>query len=254
MVKLPIFAPLSKSCISDLRPWMTEELRLEALRLKNQSTEDLITYENNLSVHDNEELTLTRHLGLEAFTVNHRLPSGQAVEGQYGSFRSLNLTYLPEFPDSKFQQFYRDSQGQARAYLFVENSDWVWRSELKAPHLVNFVNRLGLKKVHLVRLIYLIPPAVGGVHIDTSPLSMEKYYSRDGASLTFNLQSGRGSLYFLRNGAVHQIPEELTGWHFNPSVPHSVGAVPEARVQLRIFGERPQTDYLGQLDLTSAIW
>lgn len=254
MAKLPVFAPLTKDFTSALEPKLTAALRQEALELQEYSTEDLITYENNLSVHDSEKFTLTKHLRLEDYAVNHKLKSGQAIHGHYGSFRSLNLTYLPDFPDSKFKQFYIDEQQQTRAYLFVENPSWTWRKDLNMPHLASFVAQLGLKKIHLIRLIYLIPPAVGGVHIDASPYSMEKYYSQNGVSLTFNLLSGHGSLYFLRKDGVHRIPEHLIAWHFNPSIAHSVGQVPQARVQLRIFGELEAVDYLSLLDLTSAIW
>jgi hypothetical protein len=253
MHKLPVFAPLKKSSLN-LSAHEVTALVTRALQLQHLSTEDLITHQENISVHDDEKLTLTRHLGLESYSVNHQLKSGLAVPGDYGSFRSLNLTYLPDWPHSKEQQFYTDPEGVKRAYLFTDKKNWNWRADLDLTCFKEVISDLFLERVDLVRLIYLLPPAVGGVHVDTSERSMQSYYEQDGISLTLNLLSGDGRLCFLRENSVYTVPEDLRAWHFNPSAPHSVGKVESTRIQLRIFGKLSSKSYLDRMDLTSAIW
>lgn len=250
---MPVFAPLKKSSLS-LPAHEVTALVARALELQHLSTEDLITHQQNISVHDNENLALTRHLGLEGYAVNHKLKSGLAVTGDYGSFRSLNLTYLPDWPHSKEQQFYTDPEGVTRAYLFADKKNWSWRADLELTCFEEVIAGLSLERVDLVRLIYLLPPAVGGVHVDTTERSMQSYYEQGGVSLTLNLLSGDGRLCFLRENSVYTVSEDLMAWHFNPSVPHSVGKVESARIQLRIFGKLSTKSYLDRMDLTSAIW
>lgn len=249
MKRPPVYAPLQKQFS------FPAELTAAAEALIPQTGPDPITHRNGRSVHDTEDGALTRYLQIKDLVVNHQDENGAPVRGSFDGFRSLNLTWVPEDADSKHRQFYHDHENRKRAYLFRPGSVWQWREDIDTAHFRNFVNGLGLRRISLVRLIYLIPPAVGGVHIDTSPASMQNYYqTEDGVSLTFNLLPGDGALYFMTGGQIFSIPPQKNGWHFDPSVPHSVGRITRLRVQLRVFGSMAPADYRELLDLTEAVW
>ena len=247
MSDFPSYAPLK------IVPSFSKEvLGVAASDLFPYSHEDLITFNGDSSIHDQHKL-LTNFLNLDSYNVNRKLPDGSQIQGHYQSFRSLNLTYLPDYPDSRQNQFYYTPEKKLGAYLFIEDGAWQWRDDLNIKPFITFVDSLGFTNIHLVRLVYLSPPAVGGVHIDTSPSSMQKYYVRGGVSMTFNLRSAGSSLHFIKNNKIYSIPPELSAWHFDPSVPHSVGFVNSQRIQLRIFGEMPKERYLENLDMESAV-
>ena len=248
MDALPIYAPLNKKFEYSNTLLKTS---MELLHLTNQ---DPITYKNGLSIHDVDGGLLSNYLDIKNSNVDRQDSDGQQIKGTYEGFRSLNLTYLPEAPASLNSQFYTDENSQKRAYLFFPGQ-WRWRSDINTAEFEKLATSIGLKNISLVRLIYLNPPAIGGVHIDTSPLSMTNYYdSENGVSITLNLISGDGSLHFIKNKKIYNIPPEISAWHFNPSVPHSVGKVENLRVQLRVFGSMDRIKYLSLLDLSKAVY
>ncbi len=244
---LPIFAPYKKQAE------ITPDLPDCAANLQNFAVEDLITHDDSgISIHDHDG-EFSKFLNLNSKSYQHKTKSGQEISANKASFKSLNLTYLPDLPNSLRQQFFTDSAGQKKSYLFLPTDNWHWRTDLMIEPLKLFVTGLGLQKIHLVRLIYLNPPAVGGVHVDASADSMQKYYEiRHGVSLTFNLKSGDGRLFYRSGNQILQIDPSLDAWHFNPSVPHAVGEVYEQRVQLRVFGSLEPQAYLDRLDMTRA--
>lgn len=246
--KMPVFAPYK------VPVKISGEVLSCATALQIHSTEDLITHNSaGLSVHDADG-EFTRYLNLKSNDYKHKIENGQEVPDGKASFRSVNLTYLPQFSESLQQQFFVDRNGTKKAFLFWPEDNWHWRSDLQVDPIKEFVNGLKLEHIHLVRLIFLNPPAVGGIHIDASPSSMQKYYDdRNGVSLTFNLQSGDGRLFFRPKDDVLQIDPSLEAWHFNPSVPHAVGEVLNPRVQLRVFGSLDRNTYLERLDLESSV-
>lgn len=240
---LPIFAPY-KPPIE-----IGHDMQLAAESLQHKATEDLITHdEKGISIHDRDG-AFTKYLDLASKEYRQQKTSGEKIEAPAKSFCSLNLTYLPEYPNSLHQQFFLDATGAKKAHLFVPSDQWVWRSDVPVAVFKKFVEELGLDQVHLVRLIYLSPPAVGGIHIDTSPSSMQKYYNeRQGVSLTFNIKSGDGRLFYRPGQDILQIDPALKAWHFDPSVPHAVGEVHQPRIQLRVFGALERKKYIERLD------
>jgi hypothetical protein len=248
MKLVPLYAPLK---IQDMN---LDLLAREAEALQLLASEDLITHNNGISVHDIEG-RLTRHLCIQPNTYQTQDADGNVKVSDKASFKSLNLTYLPEHSDSLQRQFYVDSNNRKKAFLFEKVGKWAWRKDVNTDVFQQFISTLNLKEVHLVRLIYLIPPAVGGVHIDVVEKSMEDYYrDRQGVSLTFNLKSGNSTLSFISENKIYEVPSKLKAWHFNPSTPHAVGEIRELRVQLRIFGSLDSQDYLNLLDLNQSIW
>lgn len=244
--ELPVFAPYKRPAK------VSSELLNCAIGLQVNSTEDLITHNTaGISVHDRDG-EFTKYLKLNSESYKHKTENGQVLANGKASFRSLNLTYLPNYPESLHQQFFLDQNGHKKAFLFLSEDKWQWRSDLQMDPIKQFVNNLKLDQLHLVRLIFLNPPAVGGIHVDASTESMQKYYTdRNGVSLTFNFQSGDGRLFFRPQDNILQIDPALEAWHFNPSVPHAVGEVLNPRVQLRVFGSLDRNSYLERLDLES---
>ncbi len=248
MYGMPVFAPYKNGVR------ISSELLNCAKALQTNSTEDLITHTGaGISVHDGDG-KFTKYLKLSSESYKHKIENGQVSAAGKASFRSLNLTYLSDYNESLHQQFFLDQNGNKKAFLFLPEDKWQWRSDLPIEPFKQFVNNIGLDKIHLVRLIFLVPPAVGGIHIDASADSMKKYYAeRNGVSLTFNLQSGDGRLFFRPKDDILQIDPALEAWHFNPSVPHAVGEVFNQRIQLRVFGSLDRNAYLERLDLENSV-
>ena len=248
-MNFPIYAPYKHSIII---PKLIVE---HALKLEKKAQTDLITHdERGLSIHDPDGL-LTRVVGIQPQSYEYKTQLGNKIASSTGGFKSINLTYLPERPDSINMQFYKDENSQLRSFLFLPDDNWRWRPDSEAEIFKTFVEQFNLEKIHLVRLIYLSPPAVGGVHIDASESAMKKYYNlRHGVSLTVNLLAGGGQLHFRVHDQVKNSDQGVDIWHFNPSVPHAVGNVTQKRIQLRIFGSLKNEHYLERLDLEKAIW
>jgi hypothetical protein len=249
MTTFPIFAPLKNSLLT-----VPGRLRETAAALRINAVEDLVTYDSQRSVHDKDGL-LSRKAGLDAVSVSHKTAEGQKIPGLHSSYHSLNLTYDSNCEDSKYNQFYRDSSGALKAFVFKKDAKWIWREDLnESSEIMKFAESLDFLEATLVRIIYLTPPAAGGVHIDTHPRSMKEYYESGYASLTFNLKSAGASLYFSNGDSAFQIPNTLSAWHFDPSAPHCVGPVDQERIQLRVFGKLKNCQYADLLNLNEAVW
>jgi len=232
MHKMPVFAPFRTGTISSS---LQDQMAQEVHECLPYATPDLITYENNVSVHDNKFATLSRHLNLLNAEVCHQNQEGTLVKGSKNSFSSVNLRSVAHNNLTKTEQFIRED-GVRKSLVFKYKNEWKWREDIQTPRLREFIENLSIDRLTLVRIIFLDPPAVGGVHVDTLKSSMKEYYEAGGISLTLNLIPGDTTLSFLVNDKVHSIPAYIQGWHFDPSVPHAVGVANEFRAQVRIFG------------------
>lgn len=179
--------------------------------------------------------------------VTHYDKDGNLNAGK-STFFMNNLTYVDE--RSKNESWDEDRT----VPLWVKyDQPWNWRDDV--PYTKSIIEKLPFEYITTTRVISLLPHTSGVIHSDSGHLMNMKYYSEGNGSITINVMSGGGNLYFLDEyGKEQPVPEEeYKFWHFDDSKVHCVPQTESHRLQLRIFGKL-NTEYEEILDLENALY
>jgi hypothetical protein len=131
---------------------------------------------------------------------------------------------------------------------------WFFRSDYPLPYLEEVVASLGLEYVSMIRIVHQTPPSIGVIHRDSGPKTNGEYYGKGGVTITLNVSSGGGNLYFIdSNGEEHTIDEDnIEVWHFDDGRIHCTNEISSERMQIRIYGRHKY--YKDLMDLPQAIY
>lgn len=177
------------------------------------------------------------------------------IDGEFGSYRVANLTYLPDHPKSRYHQTFTTKSGRRSLYLYDYPCPWHWVPDLEIPYIRQLVSMLPFEYVQLVRSVILLPPAIGPIHVDSPKDKAREYYQKGFASITLNVSGGGGELLFQTKNGIHTVQQSFSAWHFDPSTPHGTTEVTEPRFQLRIYGKLDSgITYQELMDLDNAVW
>lgn len=171
------------------------------------------------------------------------------------TFYQVNMTTPdPEQNDLK-DSWIGQHQTSNKTPLWVAfDKPWQYRTDCELPYLQSVVEQLGLEYVSMIRLVYQTPPSIGVIHRDSGPKTNGEYYANGGVTITLNVSSGGGNLYFIdNNGNERTIDEEaFSVWHFDDGRIHCTNEINSERVQVRIYGHHKY--YKDLMDLSQAIY
>ena len=234
-MQLPIYCPLNKSFNFNSTDLINE---IEIL-LINQLQERTLPFLNGRSIYDQENLLHIADASdlnnTSRYTENEqgrRIP----VLGKFKTYHVINLTYLPEEPDS-YVDIYRSDDPKKLIFWHTYKKPFTWRLELLNTAIKQAVDQFPWDYIQGVRLIYMSPPSIGQIHRDSHPLANQRYYKDGFASITLSIETGGGVLTYLDGKEQKTVNNDVSIFHFNDSVPHGVTSINTNRYQIRIWGK-----------------
>jgi len=240
---IPIFAPLKEQFEFDAEEIVWE---MASAGVLHESIVATTTFEDGKSRHKpfdgfNEDLFKKTNW------VKHYDTSGKLVEGPHTFFMN-NLTYVDE--RSKNQSW---NENRTTPLWIQHDKPWQWRDDV--PYTKSVIEKLPFEYVTTTRVISLLPHTSGVIHADSGKIMNKEYYANGNGSITINVMSGEGRLYYLDEfNAHHEVPEDkYRFWHFDDSSKHCVPITEGHRLQLRVFGKL-NTPYEKLLDLENAVY
>ena len=250
MSNLPIYCPI-KNIEVDVDRIKQELDRLARPLLK----ENTLSFKNNRSIYDkNSSLTIADDQDL--INTSHWQESDDGtrtfVEGKNKTYHAVNLTYLPEEPDSVWNIW--KSVDKKPIFWHIYKKPFTWREEWQDSYLKQIVDSLPLEYVQGVRVLIMDPPSIGQAHKDSATLLNKKFLESGHASISFNIDSGGGVLKFLDNQEnSHEVDNNATVFHFDDSAVHGVTPISSSRYQVRVWGKL-KVPYTDILDLDNAVY
>ncbi len=186
--------------------------------------------------------------------------NGQKVltDHTMNTFFQVNATYLPELEGSQNLDEmwkYTESSGDKKMPLWITyHQPWSFRTDFQLPYLREIVNQLGLDFVTVIRILTQVPPSIGLIHKDSGPKTNQEYYDKGGVSITLNVCSGGGNLFYINSGDEECTIDEgkYKAWHFDDGYLHCTNSVSSLRMQLRIYGQH--RDYKDKMKLEAAVY
>jgi len=208
--------------------------------IKNRAEERTLPFKNGRSIYDpNGLLSIASESDLND-TTRYYLNENQErvpIIGKFKTYHVFNLTYLPEEPESLID-IYKKDDPKKTIFWHKYKKPFTWRNELLSTEIKKSVEQLPLEYIQCVRLIYMSPPSIGQIHVDSHYTSNVRYYKEGFASISFNIDHGEGTLNYLdRKGAQHSVDNNIKIFHFDDSAPHGVTPIKKNRYQLRIWGK-----------------
>ncbi len=175
-------------------------------------------------------------------------------EGKYNAWKTCNLTWVPDNEDSKWQNV---TTIDGKHYILRDHyrEGWEWRPEFedKLPHIRHMVDQFPFEYLQCVRLITMLPPAIGMVHQDSNKANM---YLEDGfATISVSVLTGGAKVRFeAADGSIHDIGDDYRACHFDDRCLHGITKTDSFRIQFRLFGKMDYKIYMDLMDLSKAIW
>lgn len=235
MKKIPPYCPIKSNFYFD-KDRLIQEIDL---LISNKAQERTLPFENGKSVYDQQGLLkIADDSDLNDTTRYFLDENGKRVpiEGKYKTYHVFNLTYLPEEPESMID-IYRTDDPEKNIFSHVNRRKFVWREELENTYIKEVVEQFPWEYLQTVRLIYMKPPSIGQIHVDSHPVKNLKYFRDGHASITLNIEPGGGILNYLESGEQKQVSNDQRIFHFDDSVPHGVTPITSERYQLRMWGK-----------------
>jgi hypothetical protein len=236
MKDFPIYAPIKKTFSFD-KSKMIDEIDKFLLPFVEERT---LPFKNGRSIYDqdgllniasDEDLQNTSKYYLDENEI--RVP----VSGKFKTYRVINLTHLLEEEDSLID-IYKTTDAKKKIFWHTYKKAFKWRDTLENSYIKQVVEQFPWEYVQGVRLIYMSPPSIGQIHRDSNPLDNYKYFREGFASISFNIESGGGTLNFIdKDNTQKTVDSNVKIYHFNDSAPHGVTAISSARYQLRVWGK-----------------
>ena len=171
-------------------------------------------------------------------TTVHSGETQEIIHKKYPACKGCSLTYVPGSRSSLL--------GSAKSRAETVNTEWSWREDIDISYTKSVVERLGFKKLNVVRLLMLESTGIGLAHRDDLG-----YYQNGGFSVILNISTGESPLVFLEEDTVHEVWPEKTHV-FLDSCWNGVPQVKSPRIQLIINGI-PDEDLIASLIQTNSI-
>jgi hypothetical protein len=250
MTELPIYCPI-KGFAVDINK-IKQELDLLARPLLKENT---LSFKNNRSIYDkNSSLNIADDADL--VNTDHWAESEDGsrvfVEGKNKTYHAVNLTYLPEEPDSTWNIW--KSEAKKPIFWHIYKKPFTWREEWENTYLKKFINSLPFEYVQGVRVLIMDPPSIGQAHKDSATILNKKFLESGHASISINVDSGGGILKYLDNKEEsHEVDNNTALFHFDDSAVHGVTPISSSRYQIRIWGKL-NVPYKDILDLDNAVY
>lgn len=169
------------------------------------------------------------------------------VEGEMNTFKTLNLTNLPDNAISNTDSWEGSLEYGDRTPLWIKYRDpWQWREDLDIPYTRQVIEALPIEYPLTVRCVIQRPPSIGVVHKDSGPKTNYEFFAAGFGSITLNVAAGGANLYFInhKNGRKHRVDESKhKAWHFDDSCIHCTSEVDDVRIQVRVFAKLKQPYY-----------
>lgn len=234
---LPYYAPIKGYDYDQSR--VIEELNLNVK--KESGTDPIFRFKNGRSIVDqdkilnfasDEELQNTKHAVETENGLIHK-------EGKYETFKLYSLTYIPEEPLSKLGHTFDPDNKQNGMFFYRYRHNWTWQEEYLNSYTRQVVESLPWEYVQLVRLIVMWPNSIGQTHADGKQGPLLRYYEQGHATITFNVSTGGGQLYYVDCDGESKVCDNTEKiWHFDDSCVHGVSRIiDEPRYQLRVWGK-----------------
>ena len=233
--RIPLYVPLKNEFTYDSERLIKEIDEL----LVGLAEERTLPFNNGRSVYDPEGLLkIASDTELNDTTKYHLDEQGQRVkvEGKMKTYHVINLTYLPEEPESLIDIYKKDDPDK-KIFWHTNEKPFTWRQELEGSYIKQCVEQFPWDYIQGVRLVYMSPPSIGQVHRDSHPKDNLRYFRKGFASISFNIAHGGGVLKFIENGEEHSVDNDVKVFHFDDSVPHGVTPITSNRYQLRMWGK-----------------
>lgn len=250
MSELPIYCPL-KNIEVDLGKLKAELDRLARPLLR----ENTLSFKNNRSIYDkNSSLGVAEDEDLLDTSHWAEAEDGSRVyvSGKNKTYHAVNLTYLPEEPDSTWNIW--KSSDKKPIFWHIYKKPFTWREEWNDSYLKSFVESLPLEYVQGVRVLIMDPPSIGQAHKDSATILNKRFLESGHASISINVDSGGGILKYLdAKEQNHEVDNDVKVFHFDDSAVHGVTPIKSARYQIRIWGKL-KVPYTDLMDIDRAVY
>lgn len=250
MNDLPIYCPLKDITVDIIK--IKSELDKYARPLLRENT---LSFKNNRSIYDkNSSLQVAQDTDL--VDTSHWSESDDGtrtfVSGKNKTYHAVNLTYLPEEPDSTWNIW--KSVDKKPIFWHIYQKPFTWRDEWEGTYLKEFIESLPLEYVQGVRVLIMDPPSIGQAHKDSATILNKRFLKSGHASISINVDSGGGVLKYLDNAEVsHEVNNDVKLFHFDDSAVHGVTPISSSRYQIRVWGKL-KVPYESLMDLDQAVY